>query len=100
MLKPHDRGGWPTEGEIDKSNHELMDWEWLSGALAELLREKGMMSSDELRRGIECLTTKEYDELSYYERWIHSIELNLIEKGILGKQEIEAMGLAKDHRWE
>ena len=30
----HDRGGWPTEAPIDRSEHELADWELLADGLA------------------------------------------------------------------
>ena len=29
----HDRGGWPTDAPIDRSEHELADWELLTDAL-------------------------------------------------------------------
>jgi len=29
----HDRGGWPSETPIDRSEHELADWELLTDAL-------------------------------------------------------------------
>jgi hypothetical protein len=46
------------------------------------------MTVDELRRGIEGLGAQEYERLSYYERWIASITVNLIEKGLISVDEL------------
>jgi nitrile hydratase subunit beta len=79
----HDRGGWPTEAPIDRSEHELADWEVLTDALVGALGRNGVMNVDELRRGIESMPPEEYERASYYERWLYSIEIILKEKGIL-----------------
>jgi hypothetical protein len=84
----HDRGGWPAETPIDRSDHELADWELLTDALAGALGQAGMMNVDELRRGIESMPQSEYERASYYERWLYSIEKLLTEKGILAEGEL------------
>ena len=86
----HDRGGVPTGEPIDRTEHELEDWEVLTDALAGALGRAGVMNVDELRRGIESMPPGEYERASYYERWLFSIETNLIEKGILAPGELEA----------
>ena len=53
-----------------------------------LLARKGVMTVDELRRGIEALGSAEYDRLGYYERWINSITQTLLQKGILTTDEL------------
>jgi hypothetical protein len=53
-----------------------------------LLAERGVMTVDELRRGIEALGSAEYDRLGYYERWITSITQNLLQKGLLTTDEL------------
>ena len=55
-----------------------------------LLLAKGVLTLDELRRGIEELGPGAYDELSYFERWIASISNLLVEKGVLDVQELGA----------
>jgi Nitrile hydratase beta subunit len=85
----HDRGGWPTEAPIDRSEHELADWEVLVDALAGVLGRRGVMNVDELRRGIESMPPDEYERASYYERWLFSIETNLTEKGVLAPGELD-----------
>ena len=86
----HDRGGWPTQAPIDRSEHELADWELLTDALVDALGQAGLMSVDELRRGIESMRPDEYERASYYERWLFSVETILTEKGVLAAGELDA----------
>ena len=86
----HDRGGWPNESPIDRSEHELADWELLTDALVGALGGAGVMNVDELRRGIESMPPAEYETASYYERWLYSAETILAEKGVLQPGEIDA----------
>lgn len=85
----HDRGGWSTEEPIDRSEHELADWELLTDALAGTLGARGLIGVDELRRGIESMPPDAYERASYYERWLYSLELLLREKGVLEAGELE-----------
>jgi Nitrile hydratase beta subunit len=86
----HDRGGWATQAPIDRSEHELADWELLTDALVGALGGAGLMNVDELRRGIESMPPDEYERASYYERWLFSIETVLTEKGVLAAGELDA----------
>jgi hypothetical protein len=85
----HDRGGWPTDAPIDRSEHELADWEMLMDAIVGTLGSRGVMNVDELRRGIEAMPPEEYERASYYERWLASVEINLTEKGVLAPGELD-----------
>jgi nitrile hydratase subunit beta len=86
----HDRGGVPTDAPIDRTEHELADWELLTDALLGALGSRGLMNVDELRRGIESMPPGEYEQASYYERWLYSIETVLTEKGVLAPEELDA----------
>ena len=86
----HDRGAWPTDTPIDRSEHELADWELLTDALVSALSGEGLMNVDELRRGIESMPPDEYEHASYYERWLFSAETILVEKGVLAPGELDA----------
>jgi nitrile hydratase len=86
----HDRGGMPSSESIDRTEHELEDWELLTDALVGALSRAGVMNVDELRRGIESMPPAEYERASYYERWLFSAETILIEKGVLEPGELEA----------
>jgi len=87
---PHDTGGRPTTERIDRTDHELDDWELLTDALVGALGRAGVMNVDELRRGIESMPPAEYERASYYERWLYSVETILSEKGVLEPGELEA----------
>jgi hypothetical protein len=86
----HDRGGWPAAQTIDRSEHELEDWEVLTDALASALMARRVIGVDELRRGIESMPESEYERATYYERWLYSLELLLREKGVLVGSELDA----------
>ena len=89
MPKPHDRGGWPTNEPIDQAEHNLMDWERRVDALHAVLGQKGVRTTDEMRRAIESLEPGQYEALSYYEKWTAALEILMIERGILSVAEID-----------
>jgi nitrile hydratase len=86
----HDRGGWPTDERIDRAEHELAEWEILMDAIVSVLGQSGVMNVDELRRGIESMPVSEYEQASYYERWLYSTEMILAEKGVVSPGELES----------
>ena len=86
----HDRGGWPTDAPIDRTEHQLADWEILMDSLVGTLEQNGAMNVDELRRGIESMQPSEYESATYYERWLYSVEAILTEKGVLAPGELDA----------
>ena len=86
----HDRGGRPSDEPIDRTEHELADWELLTDALVGALSRAGVMNVDELRRGIESMPPDEYERAGYYERWLYSAETILAEKGVLAPGELDA----------
>jgi nitrile hydratase len=55
-------------------------------ALRQVLAQKKLMTVDELRRGIESIPQDEYLALGYYERWLRSIALLMVEKGVVEKE--------------
>ena len=99
-VKPHDRGGWPTDEPVNVPDHEWFDWERQTSVLPQLLKSKGIMVTDELRRGIEALPPEEYERLSYFERWSASLESLLVEKGYLTTDEVDAKVRELEARWE
>ena len=90
-------GGAPG-GPIDRSQHEVEDWERLADAINGALGTRGFQSTDELRRAIESLD--EYRELSYYERWVAATEQLLVEKGVLTSEEIDERAVEIERRWD
>ncbi len=85
----HDRGGWPTDEPIDRGDHPIMDWEVRISAVLGALRGKGLIGTDELRRGIESIEPSKYESIGYYARWTESVESILEEKGILTREELD-----------
>ncbi len=75
---------------VDKEPHALTQFDRDVDALRGLLAAQGLMTVDELRRGIEAIPEVDYHRLSYYERWIRSIADTLIRRGVLSEAEIAA----------
>ena len=59
-------------------------------ALRGVLGAKGVMSVDELRRGVEAIPEADYHRLAYYERWMRSITDNLLARGVITEAELAA----------
>ena len=57
-------------------------------ALHGVLGAKGLRTTDEMRRAIESLEPELYESISYYEKWTAALEILLLEKGVLSKEEI------------
>jgi hypothetical protein len=93
LRRHHDMGGLPA-GPVDppkpEDEHDYAPWEKRVDAILRLLADskRRLITTDELRRGIEELGPGAYDEMSYYERWIASITNNLIEKGVITVDEL------------
>jgi len=99
MRGHHDIGGLPGAGPIDQSQHELSDWEILADAINQALGAKGIRRTDELRRVREEMESGAYHDMSYYERWIASMETILIEKKILTRDEIDRKLAEFEKKW-
>ena len=89
MSQSHDRGGWPTDEPINQEEHVLSDWERRVDAMHNVLSEKGLRRTDEMRRAIESLDRETYEACSYYERWTAALEILLLEKGVITVEELD-----------
>jgi len=85
----HDMGGLPA-GPVEHTEHDYAHWEKRVDALMVLLSapERRLLRVDELRRNIESLGPDAYDAMSYYERWIAAITKVLLERGVIGSDEL------------
>jgi hypothetical protein len=99
MTDIHDLGGSPGAGPIDRSQHDVEDWERLADAVTVVLDKKGVKTTDEHRRAIESLAPELYKKLGYYERWIAATELLLVEKGLLTREEIDERAAELEESW-
>ncbi|MBI1996995.1 MAG: nitrile hydratase subunit beta [Deltaproteobacteria bacterium] len=95
----HDVGGLPGAGPVDQTEHVLSDWEILADAVNQALTARGIKRTDEMRRAREEMNSATYRDMTYYERWIASIETILIEKKILTKEEIDRRLAAFEKKW-
>jgi hypothetical protein len=75
---------------VDTEPHALTDFDKEVDALRQVLSVKGLMTVDELRRGIEAIPEDDYHRLSYYRRWIRSITDTLLRKGVITEAELRA----------
>lgn len=73
---------------VDTEPHALTEFDKEVDALRQMLSLKGLMTVDELRRGIEAIPEDEYHRLTYYQRWMRSITATLLRKGVIGEAEL------------
>lgn len=87
----HDIGGLPA-GPVETQMTETRPWEKLSVVIGNSLGMKGakLVRTDEVRRTREEIGVELYNELGYFERGTASLATLLIEKGLVGKDELEA----------
>ena len=78
----HDMGGQPA-GRVERSEHDHAEWERRVDAMVQLLRGRGRITVDELRKNIEALPPQDYDTMAYYEKWITSLTQTLIQRGVV-----------------
>jgi nitrile hydratase subunit beta len=88
----HDLGGVTKFmcAPIDTEPHALSAFDKQVDALRQVLSLKGLMTVDELRRGIEEIPEAEYHRLTYYQRWIRSMTATLLRKGVVTEAELAA----------
>ena len=87
MQGQHDLGGRPA-GPIDLEAHEAEPWAKSLTAVVGALRERGLITVDEVRRALEELPQEVYDE-AYFRRWAAALGNLIEEKGLVAGAEIE-----------
>ncbi len=90
MRGPHDVGGLEA-GPMDTSTHDTTFWEKQIDALHALVGDakRGIVPKGQNRRYVEALGEDVYNTLNYYERWTATMSQQLLEKGILTRDEID-----------
>jgi nitrile hydratase subunit beta len=63
-------------------------WEGKVRAMMGRTRGAGYYNLDEFRHVIERMPAEDYLRASYYERWLHSVETLLLEKGVITADEL------------
>jgi nitrile hydratase subunit beta len=97
----HDMGGMHGFGPIVREEHEPLfhaPWEGRVRAMAVLSMVHGYFNIDAFRFGIERMAPAEYLRAPYFERWLSTVERNLVEQGLLTADDVDArMRLLRDH---
>jgi len=76
----HDIGGLEGEyGAIDRTEKGFHLWEMQTHGILVLLVRQGLLTTDELRRGVEALLG--HLDMSYYHRWAASMTAICVERG-------------------
>ena len=84
--RQHDMGGMDAD-PIENSAHEAEPWAKMVTSLAAAMREHDIMRIDELRRALEDLPSKIYEQ-DYFERWCEAMVNLLEEKGVFTRKEV------------
>ncbi len=88
----HDMGGMHGFGPIVREENEPLfhaAWEARVRAMVVVARSRGYFNIDASRYGIERMDPAHYLRAPYFERWLASMELNLIEGGFLTGEELD-----------
>lgn len=96
----HDIGGKYLE-VIDITDRPLSYWEYSIHSLLVILAQKiplPLITTDELRRGVESLENESYLTWGYYEKWSAAMTIILLERGVITQDEIdyELLGESKN----
>jgi nitrile hydratase subunit beta len=89
----HDMGGMHGFGPVEREDNEPVfhaEWEKRVVGINRSAQARRIYNIDEFRHGIERMAPAEYLEASYYERWLATVERNLVEKGLISPEELEA----------
>lgn len=93
MNGAYDLGGFHGLGRVAREENEpVFHTDWEKGVFALLFGTvgNGLINLDEFRHGIERMHPVHYLASRYYEHWLYAAEENLIEKGIITEQELDA----------
>ncbi len=83
----HDMGG-NAAGPVPTDQHDFSLWEKRVDALMIISSAKGHFTVDGLRRVLEDMAPEAFETMTYYERWIASVNQNLIEAGVYTTAEL------------
>ncbi len=89
----HDLGGMHGLGRVEVEGDEPVfhnPWEKIIFGTMLATMGQGTYNLDEFRHGIEVMGPAHYLTSSYYEHWLETIEKNLVEKGVIDRNELDA----------
>ncbi|MEL7114074.1 MAG: ScnB-like protein [Pseudomonadota bacterium] len=80
--------GGTEGGAVTPDEHDFALWEKRVDALMVLCSGKGYFTVDGLRRALEDMGEEAFETMTYYERWIASVNQNLVESGVYTLEEL------------
>ncbi len=83
----HDIGGHDAGG-IVANDHDFELWEKRVDALMVIASSKGYFTVDGLRRVLEDMGEDAFENQTYYERWVQSVNQNMLEAGAYSISEL------------
>jgi nitrile hydratase len=89
----HDMGGQQGMGPIEYEKDEPVfhaSWEARVYALARAMRAWRKWTLDADRHALELLPAVDYLRMSYYERWFHRLEAQVVKYGFVSKEEVDS----------
>ena len=89
----HDMGGQQGMGPVQYEQDEPVFHAWWEGrvyVLNRAMRAWRKWSLDIDRHGIELLDPVDYLRMSYYERWLKRLEIQVVKYGFVTKEELES----------
>ena len=75
-------------GPLNPAEHDFALWEKRVDALMVLASANGHFTVDGLRRALEDMGEEAFETMSYYERWIASVNQNLLEAGVYSVEDL------------
>ena len=93
MNSVHDMGGQQSTGPIVYEKDEPVfhaSWEARIYALNRAMRGWRKWSLDTDRHALELMSPIDYLRMSYYERWVYRLEGQLVQYGLVSREEIES----------
>jgi hypothetical protein len=95
----HDYGGRDA-GPVCRDEHDYEPWEKRMDAIRVLCAQRGLVTSDELRRAIEDLGPGVYESLGYYERWCAAVTNLLLQKRVVTVDALGRRMSEVEARWQ
>jgi nitrile hydratase len=93
MNSVHDVGGMHGLGRVEREEKEPVfhsTWEKSVFAMNYVVTRTGLIKTDEMRYARERMSPLHYLAARYYERTLHALEQNLLAKGIITAEELDA----------
>jgi nitrile hydratase len=86
-------GGMDGFGAVVREENEpVFHSDWERRAFGVALAAGSAANTDEFRHAIERIPAPRYLNSSYYERWLDGVEILLLEKGLVSREELQSRG--------